>query len=256
MIDQDSFWEEKLARPPFRGKRFTPEMMTKVERRVQRISRSRSVCPLPAAAMLILALGMLIILPVWISGHVMETSVPAGPQPGTEIEPPVDPAPFEPVIEPVKLELKEGDGGNLEFWKLLDADAYRGTDQTIIEFAKALMLRELGALSGQSVPADRLWEHVEDKKLLDRYDISSPWVQEVHIEQVIEQDGEVHYRLRLMLTDSTGSAFYETLRMNIAADTNLIREVQIIEDEDGDGHAEKPSNTESSSNNRIWHRDP
>lgn len=80
-----------------------------------------------------------------------------------------------------------------------------------------------------------LWD-VESKRVLDRYEVSSPWIQEVHVEEV-EEDGDVfNYELLLTLTDSTQATFEERLKIRIASDTHLIRNVEIL-DEKADQNA-------------------
>lgn len=237
MIDQDSYWEQRLSRHPFPRQRFTQEMMTNVEERLQHSSRRRSNNLFLRTAVVITALVMLMLVPgLW---SIVNIEIPAGPdQTGPEQidqPPPPPPAEQEPEPEPetLKRELNNGIGGNISLWERLDAASFREVDQTMIEFIRALLRRELGAMGGPSVPADRLWEDPESKRVLEIYELSSPWVSVVHVEQIKELEESIRYTLRLTLTETSLHRFREELQVRISLETNLIEEVQIVDDGTG-----------------------
>mgnify|MGYP006976784404 FL=1 len=223
MPHHDDFWKEKLARPPWPSKRFTQEMMANVEQRLITSPKTRS----PSYPMWSLAAVLVLVAVLFL------------PSLFTPDEAGIPPVTTRPVVvvprddaEPAEHKLQAGDGGDLATWEAMDTSAYRQADQTLIEFTIALIRRELGAMGGPSVPTDRLWEEVERKRVLDRYEVSSPWIQEVHIEQVEESGDVIDYTLLLTLTDSTQATFEERLRLSIVIDSHLIRDVEIRDGED------------------------
>ena len=230
MLDHDAYWKEKLARPPWSGKRFTREMMASVERRLMTRPKLRSGSRWMWSTAAVAALVVVLFLPGLIAPR--EVGLPQVPTDPVVVAPRHE-------TEPEELRLQAGDGGDLAAWEALDASAHRPTDQTLIEFTIALIRRELGAMGGPGVPTDRLWEDVERKRVLDRYEVSSPWIQEAHVADVEEDDDGIDYQLLLTLTDSTQTTFQERLRISIGIDTHLIREVEILED-DTVAEAEQP----------------
>jgi len=223
MLDHDAFWKEKLARLPWPGKRFTQEMMANVEQRLSDSPKPRSGRCLMWSTAAVLVLVAVLFLPTLLTSN--EAGLPQVPTQPVVIVPRGD-------SEPAELQLKAGDGGDLAAWEAMDASAYRPTDQTLIEFTIALIRRELGAMGGPSVPTDRLWEDVDRKRVLDRYEVSSPWIQEVHVEQVEEAGEVINYVLLLTLTDSTQATFEERLRISIVTESHLIRDVEILDGEE------------------------
>ena len=69
---------------------------------------------------------------------------------------------------------------------------------------------------------------------LDRYDVSSPWVYEVHVKEINAEAAQTVYQLRLLLRDSIPMTYEETIDVTIRNDSHRISLIEQIDiDETG-----------------------
>lgn len=246
MTDWNPDWERKLSRPPFARRRFTPAMMAEVEQRLnggRRRDDRRNLRPAWAAVALslLLAAGGVVAAVEMLGHQAVQTANPgqaANPDPAQpnsaqgsgQWTPAASESPSASPSESPALNLEAGDGGDTEWWSGLEPTSYDESDQTLIRFVQALMQRKLGILGGSSLETNRLWENLDDKLALARYDLSSPWIAEVHVGAVSDQADDRTYELRLLLTDSTKSEIRETLKLSIGNATHQISHVEVMEE--------------------------
>lgn len=245
MHNSHSDWEDRLSEGPYRQKRFTAGMMANVEKKLLKLeaAQKRSKKPVWLAvtttcAFLLVALLFTVQLPAWQKDNASAppTDLPLATEDHNAATQPPE------VDEELPLQLHEGNGGELTAWEHMEANAFRETDRTIIAFTKALLQKQLGAMMGLEVPSDALWEDSSRKEALAVYELSSPWVQKVYIGKVEEQDDLIQYDLDLTLTDSTGAELKETLRVDIVADTALIRDAVPMEASPDADDSDVPAN--------------
>jgi len=259
MAEWNPDWERKLAEPPLPGKRFTEDMKMEVLNRLEgrtakggwqenrRLNRVRLRGSFVA--------GVLVVMLAVPGTMVLWQGVGADGQPGTMPVPNQGqggPNGFAPTATPDGVApspismIREGDGGNLAWWREWSPPERTVSDTTLVAFVQALLEKRMGAMGGPE-SIDALWERVEDKQVLDRYELSSPWVEEVYVEEwhsEVKQhetkfDSQTQgpwtvYELRLVLTDSTQSVLEENLLLHIDQATGKIHSVTVKSDETAD----------------------
>lgn len=215
-------WEQRLRQRPFKQRRFSPMMMHNVVQRVESPNHRklfrRMIIVMTSALLLLVVPGLFLL------NNAMNSEYPligdGDPTKGGFIQLGAGTQ-----VDTIKL----GDGGNLVAWADMEASRYDANDRTLIQFVQALLQRKLGILGPSSPVIDTLWEQPEDKQVLERYELSSPWVAEVIIEGLMEDAEERVYELRLLLTDSTAAEFTEELQLTIRKSTSQISQVTIVD---------------------------
>lgn len=215
-------WEQRLVRPPFKQRRFRPDMMERVERRLQSAEKKRSrKAWIQAVVVIVPALLLVLGGGIWFGSEAQPVPVPSdnGPGPVTQ-----GGGTFRSSFEP-------GQGGDFDWWNSAENAAKQDSDRTLVTLAKALLQRQLGVWGG---PTPDIWENPEVKQPLERYDVSSPWVYEVYIDSISTADMQTVYSLRLGLRDSIPTVYQETIDVYIRADTQKISRIeQVSTDETG-----------------------
>lgn len=226
-------WDQRLARAPFKQRRFGPDMMERVERRLPSALQKRSrKAWIQAVVVIVPALLLVLGGGIWFGNRAEPTAVPSdnGPGPVTQ-----GGGTFRSGFEP-------GAGGDFDWWNSAENAVKQGSDRTLVTLAKALLQRQLGVWGG---PTPDIWENPEVKQALERYDVSSPWVYEVYIDSISAADAQTVYSLRLGLRDSIPTVYQETIDVYVRADTQKISRIeQVSTDEtgtrDGEGAATGP----------------
>ncbi|MEC0329225.1 hypothetical protein P4H42_06250 [Paenibacillus macerans] len=209
-------WDQRLARPPFKQRRFGPDMMERVERRLPSALQKRSrKAWIQAVVVIVPALLLVLGGGIWFGSRAEPTAVPSdnGPGPVTQ-----GGGTFRSGFEP-------GQGGDFDWWNSAENAVKQGSDRTLVTLAKALLQRQLGVWGG---PTPDIWENPEVKQALERYDVSSPWVYEVYIDSISAADAHTVYSLRLGLRDSIPTVFQETIDVYIRADTQKISRIELV----------------------------
>jgi len=116
-----------------------------------------------------------------------------------------------------------GAGGDYEWWSSAENETKQGNDRTIVTLGIAFMKRELGIWGG---PTPDIWEHPEVKTPLERYDVSSPWVYEMYVDQIRTDETQTIYELRLRLRDSIPMVYEEMIDVTIQNDTHRISHIE------------------------------
>jgi len=232
MAEWNPDWERKLAEPPLPGKRFTEDMKMEVLNRLEgratrgggqehrRLKRVRLRGSFVAGVLVVmLAVPGAMILWQGMGADAQPGTVPnqgqVGPNGLVQAATPDGMTP-----SPISI-IREGDGGNLAWWREWSPPERTVSDTTLVAFVQALLEKRIGAMGGPG-SIDALWERTEDKQVLARYELSSPWVEEVYVEawysekqHVTKFDSQTKgpwtiYELRLVLTDSTRSCWKKT----------------------------------------------
>ncbi|GIO99522.1 hypothetical protein J14TS5_46080 [Paenibacillus lautus] len=214
-------WNKRLAGPPFNERRFKAEMMEEVEKRLTAVEMKRTrrgwrrfAVAIVPAILLLLGVG------IWFGSQ----EVPSNPHPGAPSPDTQGGGAFEPSF-------LLGTGGDFDWWNLAKNEIKQANDRTIVTLTEALLQRELGIWGG---PSPDIWEHPEVKWPLDRYDVSSPWVYEVHVKEINAEEAQTVYRLRLLLRDSIPMMYEETIDVTIRNDSHRISLIEQIDiDETG-----------------------
>ncbi|RRJ66135.1 hypothetical protein EHV15_26895 [Paenibacillus oralis] len=215
-------WEQRLARPPFKQRRFRPDMMERVERRLQSAEKKRSrKAWIQAFTVIVPALLLVLGGGIWFGSRVEPVPVPSNNGPGPVTQ---GGGTFRSGFEP-------GQGGDFDWWNSAQNAAKKDSDRTIVTLAKALLQRQLGVWGG---PTPDIWENSEVKQALERYDVSSPWVYEVYVDSIRAADAQTVYSLRLGLRDSIPTVYQEMIDVYIRVDTQKISRIeQVSTDETG-----------------------
>ncbi|GIO44929.1 hypothetical protein [Paenibacillus apis] len=214
-------WNRRLARPPFKQRRFRNDLMERVENKLRVAEEKRDrkawiTAALTVTPILLLAAGG----GIWFAQVEPSLPVPvqgvqdAGGESG----------------EAFRSSFKRRAGGDFEWWNSAENAAKQDSDRTIVTFVKALMQRELGVLGG---PTPDIWNNPEVKQPLERYDVSSPWVYEVYVDTTIpveEKNKETTiYRLRLLLRDSVPLTYQEMIDVHVRSDNHKIGHIEQVE---------------------------
>lgn len=214
-------WNKRLAGPPFKERRFKADMMEDVEKRLTVVEMKRTRRGWRRAAVAIIpAMLLLFGVGIWFGNHEVPSNPhPAAPSPGTQ-----GGGAFE-------SSFLLGTGGDFDWWNLAKSEIKQDNDRTIVTLTAALLQRELGIWGG---PSPDIWEHPEVKWPLERYDVSSPWVYEVHVKEINAEEAQTVYRLRLLLRDSIPMMYEETIDVTIRNDSHRISLIEQIDiDETG-----------------------
>lgn len=223
-------WDQRLGQPPFKERRFGIEMMERVEERIRTAERSRLRSRWSRTVAFVLP-AMLVLLGVgiWFGSHAAYVTAPDPPGPG----------PVHQGGGTIQTGIQPGDGGNYDWWGSPENETREGSDRTIVTLAAALMKREIGIWGG---PSPEIWAAPDVKQPLERYDVSSPWVYEVYVDEVnsikdnIEMDnrdtGSTVYELRLMLRDSIPMVYEEAIEVTVSNDTRMITWIELMTTDD------------------------
>ncbi len=216
-------WNQRLARPPFKDRRFGADMMEAVEKRLKVVEKNRSRSGWSRAAVVMVPALLLVLgVGIWFGNQAPSIPLPAAPSPGN------------PVTQgggTFESSFLLGAGGDFDWWNLAKNEVKQANDRTIVTLAAALLQRELGIWGGTSPD---IWEHSEVKWPLDRYDVSSPWVHEVHVKEINVKEAQTVYQLRLLLRDSIPMTYEETIDVTIRNDSHKISLIEQIDiDETG-----------------------
>ncbi|PJN55452.1 hypothetical protein PAEVO_21730 [Paenibacillus sp. GM2FR] len=207
-------WNKRLAEPPFKEPRFKADMMDDVEKRLMLVDMKRTRRGWRRAAVAIVPVLLLLLgIGIWFGNLAPSIPDPAAPSPGTQ-----GGGTFE-------SSFLLGAGGDFDWWNLAKSEVKQDNDRTIVTLAAALLQRELGIWGG---PSPDIWEHSEVKWPLDRYDVSSPWVYEVHVKEINAEEAQTVYRLRLLLRDSIPMTYEETIDVTIRNDSHKISLIEQI----------------------------
>lgn len=207
-------WNKRLAEPPFKEPRFKADMMEDVEKRLMLVDMKRTRRGWRRAAVAIVPVLLLLLgIGIWFGNLAPSIPDPAAPSPGTQ-----GGGTFE-------SSFLLGAGGDFDWWNLAKSEVKQDNDRTIVTLAAALLQRELGIWGG---PSPDIWEHSEVKWPLDRYDVSSPWVYEVHVKEINAEEAQTVYRLRLLLRDSIPMTYEETIDVTIRNDSHKISLIEQI----------------------------
>lgn len=215
-------WDRRLAKPPFKQRRFRSDMMERVENKLRVAEKKRDrkawiTATLTVIPLLLLAVGG----GIWIE-HDEQTPLPV-PVQGVQDSGSEGEGPF-------RSTFKRRAGGDFDWWSSAENAAKQGSDRMIVTFVKALMQRELGVWGG---PTPDIWDNPEVKQPLERYDVSSPWVDEVYIDTTIPDEEKnkekTIYRLRLLLRDSVPQVYQETIDVHVHSDTHKIGHIEQVE---------------------------
>jgi len=206
-------WDRRLAIRPFKKQRFHADLVENVEQRIKSVERKRSRHRFRRAAMFFIpALLLMLGAGIWYGSKVAPIHDPNDPGPTTQ-----GGGSFESSFVP-------GGGGGFEWWSF-DREELQGNDETIVTLALALMNRELGIWGG---PTPDIWETPEVKKPLERFDVSSPWVYEVYVQEVYTEEEQTVYRLGLQLRDSIPMVYQETIDVTIRNNTHKISLIELV----------------------------
>ncbi|KOR89597.1 hypothetical protein [Paenibacillus solani] len=213
MSDWKPDWDRRLALKPFKKQRFHADLMENVEQRIKIVERKRSRHRFRRIAMIFIpALLLMLGAGIWFGGKEVPIHNPADPSPTTQ-----GGGSFESSFE-------LGGGGGFEWWSF-DREGLQGNDDTIVKLALAFMNRELGIWGG---PTPDIWETPEVKEPLERFDVSSPWVYEVYVQEVRTEEEQTVYRLRLQLRDSIPMVYQETIDITIRNNTHKISLIELV----------------------------
>lgn len=220
MSDWKTEWNDRLTRPPLKRRRFSEDLMLRVEGRLradERAGRRRTWGKAAAVAVpvvLLAALGG-----VWYGAPAWLPTSPVD-EPGRVV-------PAVPVSG-----FQGGEGGGIDWWaSAAERVPENEADRTIITFVQALLERRLGVWGG---PSPDIWETPEVKRSLEGYDVSSPWAYMAYVDAVSAAEGHSVYRLRILLRDSVPTVFTETVDVRVRGDTHKIDAVaQVGADETG-----------------------
>lgn len=234
MAEWKTEWNERLKKRPLAGRQFSPQMMQHVVERIRRSDRRKKRFRVFRIAAVSFTFFLLLAVPsvVMIMQKADFHTVPGSVNPNHTGERVPQREPLQHVL------LQPEDGGEVNVWNEMEVSTYEVSDQTLIRFVRALMQRKLGIWGPSSPDIDALWERPEDKKALERYDISSPWISEVYVQTSEVRGAYQIYELRLRLTDSTSAEFSERLRVSISKHTQLIHEVLILHEDEEEQYAE------------------
>lgn len=213
MSDWKPDWDRRLAVPPFKKQRFHPGLMENVERRINIVESKRSRHRFRGAAIFMIpALLLMLGTGIWFGNKEAPKNNLADPSPTTQ-----GGGSFESSFEP-------GGGGGFEWWSF-DREGLQGNDETIVTLALAFMNRELGIWGG---PTPDIWETPEVKEPLERFDVSSPWVYEVYVQEVRTEEEHTVYRLGLQLRDSIPMVYQETVDVTVRNNTHKIWLIELV----------------------------
>ncbi|MGZ7444133.1 hypothetical protein [Paenibacillus sp. TH7-28] len=215
-------WDQRLARPPFKQRRFRTDMMERVERRLQAAEKKRSrKAWIQAVVVIVPALFLVLGGGIWFGSRSEPVPLPSGNGPGSVTQ----------GGETFRSSFEPGQGGDFDWWNSAENAAKQDSDRTLVTLAKALLQRQLGVWGG---PTPDIWENPEVNQALERYDVSSPWVYEVYVDSISTTDAQTVYSLRLGLRDSIPTVYQETIDVYIRTDTQKISRIeQVITDETG-----------------------
>lgn len=206
-------WNQRLAQPPLKQRHFRSDMMDRVENRLQLVEkkRERKVWALPTV-LIVSILFVAVSGDLWMNNHTSPATVTVRSDPG------LVPSSYEP-----------GTGGDVYWWDFTESAVKQETDRTIATLAKALLKRELGVWGG-STPD--IWENSDVKQPLERYDVSSPWVNKVYIGSIKTVEKQTVYRLSLVLRDSAPTIYQETIDVHVQQGTHKISLIELVNTDD------------------------
>lgn len=214
MNDWRPDWNRRLADPPFKNQRFRTDMMEAVEERLQAVEKKRfrrdwirTIGAFVPVVLLLFGVG------IWFGYQAAPNANP------------VSPGPVVPKGGTFQSGFVSGSGGDFDWWNLADREVSQESDRTIVTLATALLKREIGIWGG---PTPDIWEHPEVKWPLERYDVSSPWVYEIYVNEITTDAEQTVYKLRLLLRDSIPMVYEETIDVTIRNDTHRISRIQLI----------------------------
>ncbi len=209
MNEWRSDWDQKMARPPFKERRFTADMMEDVEKRLENVRKKRNRRGRVRSAIIIVPVMLLVFGAgsIWIGDQTAHSPKQVTPSPAIQ-----GGGAFQSRFEP-------GAGGDFDWWSSSDHVTKQGNDRTIVTLGIAFMKRELGVWGG---PTPDIWEHPEVKAPLERYDVSSPWVYEMYVDQIRTDEMQTVYQLRLRLRDSIPMVYEEVIDVTIQNETHRI----------------------------------
>lgn len=213
MSDWRHEWDHRLVEPPFKTQRFHANLITNVEQRINMVDRKRSQsCFRRVAIFMIPALLLILCAGIWFGGKEMPLHNPVNLSPTMQ-----GGGSFDSSFEP-------GGGGGFEWWSF-EREGLQGNDETIVTLALAFMNRELGIWGG---PTPDIWETPEVKEPLERFDVSSPWVYEVYVQEVRTVEEHTVYRLNLQLRDSIPMVYQEMIDVTIRNNTHKISLIELV----------------------------
>lgn len=210
-------WDQRLSSPPFKERRFRADMMERVEETVRTVDRKRLQSRWSRAAAVVLPTTLVLLgVGIWFGNQAAYV---------------IHPNPPSPVHQgggALQVGIQPGDGGDYDWWSSPENETREGSDRTIITLAAALMNREIGIWGG---PSPDIWVVPDVKQPLERYDVSSPWVYEVYVNEVRTNNldtGSTVYKLRLLLRDSIPMVYEETIEVTVSNDTQMITWIELI----------------------------
>lgn len=213
MSDWRPEWDCRLVEPPFKEQRFHADLMENVEQRINMVDGKRSQSRFRRVAIFMIPALLLILgAGIWFGGKDMPIHNPVDPSPTTQ-----GGGSFESSFEP-------SGGGGFEWWNF-ERERLSGNDETIVKLALAFMNRELGIWGG---PTPDIWETPEVKEPLERFDVSSPWVYEVYVQEVRSEEKQTVYQLGLQLRDSIPMVYQETIDVTIRNNTHKISLIELV----------------------------